>query len=562
MNFKKTGRLTVAILALSVASGCEVMRVHQTAERVDEQTAEASNLVASMRDPKVQGRVTPKDAFQDEPLINLKPLPVVAGLPESKDCEITYTLDSDITTLARSATRTCGIPVRVTSDVMDGGARQSQGQNGSAPAAPMPANDLSGLFPGGAVARGTGAGYGASSVRDTQLHGINYRGPLSGLLDTATSQLGLSWKYNPKDRSITIFYLDTRTYNFYVFASSTDMQSTVQSGTTASAGTGGSGSGSGSGGTSGISGYSGSSQATTLSLKTSISDDVERSVKSMLSGVGRMSYSRSTGTITVTDRPDVLDQVETYVAAENANLSKQVLLNIKVYSVTLNDQDSAGIDWNLVYKAANGNWNFSMKNTFQDALSNTVNGQIGILDGSFAGSSAIIKALSQQGRVSVITSPSVLTLNLHPVPVQVARQTGFLASVQTTSTAQVGSTTSLTPGTVTSGFNMSLLPQVQLDNTINLEFFMNISSLIRLRAESSGESRIQVPEIDNRIFNQTVGLQSGETLVLSGFDQTSEQGTKAGTGASWNFLLGGGATRTTTRDVIVVMITPIVKVKG
>ncbi|MNJ61198.1 Outer membrane lipoprotein BfpB precursor [compost metagenome] len=68
-----------------------------------------------------------------------------------------------------------------------------------------------------------------------------------------------------------------------------------------------------------------------------------------------------------------------------------------------------------------------------------------------------------------------------------------------------------------------------------------------------------MPEIDNRIFNQTVRLKSGETLVLSGFDQTSEQGTKAGTGESWNFLLGGGVNRTTVRDVIVVMITPIVK---
>ena len=56
-----------------------------------------------------------------------------------------------------------------------------------------------------------------------------------------------------------------------------------------------------------------------------------------------------------------------------------------------------------------------------------------------------------------------------------------------------------------------------------------------------------------------VRMRSGETLVLSGFDQTSEQGTKAGTGSSWNFMLGGGATRDTTRDVIVVLITPIIK---
>ena len=286
---------------------------------------------------------------------------------------------------------------------------------------------------------------------------------------------------------------------------------------------------------------------------------INSNVKTMLSSVGRMALSRSTGIITVTDRPDVLNQIGTYLDAENENITKQVLLNVKVYSVTLTDRDSAGIDWNLVYKAANGNWDFNLANTFQDAANNSVSGQVGILDGSFAGSTAVLKALSEQGRVSVVTSPSVTTLNLQPVPVQVARQTGYLASIQTTNTPDVGSSTSLTPGTVTSGFNMDLLPLVMPNNELLLRYSINISSLIRLRAESSGDNRIQVPEIDNRIFSQNVRMRSGETLVLSGFDQTSEQGTKAGTGSSWNFMLGGGATRDTTRDVIVVLITPIIK---
>jgi type IVB pilus formation R64 PilN family outer membrane protein len=335
------------------------------------------------------------------------------------------------------------------------------------------------------------------------------------------------------------------------------MQSVVQSGTTSAAGTG-SGSSS-SGASSGISGYSGSSQSTTLSLKTSIADDIEQNVKTMLSPVGRMALSRSTGMITVTDRPEILDQVGTYLDAENVNITKQVLLNVKVYSVTLSDKDNLGIDWNLIYKASNGNWNFNLENTFQDAATNAISGQVGILDGSFAGSTAVVKALAEQGRVSVVTSPSVTTLNLQPVPVQVARQTGYLASIQTTNTPDVGSSTSLTPGTVTSGFNMDLLPFVMPNNELLLQYSINISTLIRLRAESSGDNSIQVPEIDNRIFSQKVRLRSGETLVLSGFDQTAEQGTKAGTGSSWNFLMGGGVNRDSTRDVIVVLITPVIK---
>lgn len=557
MKIENLGRLSVALLLISLTAGCEVMRVHRTVERVDTKAEEASKYFDDLRDPKRQGRPSDTIKFQDEPLIDLKPIASLGGIPPHLDCAITFDKDMDVMDFAQVVTRACSLAVRVTPDVIDGGSRQAQASGGAGPGPAPAANDMSGLFPGSSGSQSAGAAFG-SSTRNTWLRGIKYQGRLTGLLNQATAQLGLSWKYNARDRSITVFYLDTRTFNFYAFASATDMQSVVQSGTTSAAGTGTGGSGSGSS-SSGISGYSGSSQSTTLSLKTSIADDIEQNVKTMLSPVGRMALSRSTGIITVTDRPEVLEQIGTYLDAENENITKQVLLNVKVYSVTLTDRDSAGIDWNLVYKAANGNWDFNLANTFQDAANNSVSGQVGILDGSFAGSTAVLKALSEQGRVSVVTSPSVTTLNLQPVPVQVARQTGYLASIQTTNTPDVGSSTSLTPGTVTSGFNMDLLPLVMPNNELLLRYSINISSLIRLRAESSGDNRIQVPEIDNRIFSQNVRMRSGETLVLSGFDQTSEQGTKAGTGSSWNFMLGGGATRDTTRDVIVVLITPIIK---
>lgn len=554
MKIEKLGRLTVALLLISMTAGCEVMRVHRTVDRVDSKAEEASKYAEVLRDPTLQGRPNDSVKFQDEPLVDLKPLAAVGGIPPHLDCSITFDKEMDVMDFAQVVTRACSLPVRVTPDVIDGGARQAQasGVGGPAPVG----NDMAGLFPGGSGVQAAGMSS-ANVPRNTRLRDLKYQGRLTGLLNQATAQLGLSWKYNARDRSITIFYLDTRTFNFYAFASATDMQSVVQSGTTSTAGTGTGGSGTGS--SSGISGYSGSSQSTTLSLKTSIADDIEQNVKTMLSPVGRMALSRSTGIITVTDRPEVLEQIGAYLDAENTNITKQVLLNVKVYSVTLTDRDSAGIDWNLVYKAANGNWDFNLANTFQDAANNSVSGQVGILDGSFAGSTAVLKALSEQGRVSVVTSPSVTTLNLQPVPVQVARQTGYLASIQTTNTPDVGSSTSLTPGTVTSGFNMDLLPLVMPNNELLLRYSINISSLIRLRAESSGDNRIQVPEIDNRIFSQNVRMRSGETLVLSGFDQTSEQGTKAGTGSSWNMFLGGGATRDTTRDVIVVLITPIIK---
>ncbi|MDI3781591.1 PilN family type IVB pilus formation outer membrane protein, partial [Pseudomonas aeruginosa] len=73
-----------------------------------------------------------------------------------------------------------------------------------------------------------------------------------------------------------------------------------------------------------------------------------------------MSLSRATGTLTVTDRPEVLNRVQQLVNRENESITKQVLLNVNVLSVALTDKDQLGIDWNLVYKSLNNKWGIGL----------------------------------------------------------------------------------------------------------------------------------------------------------------------------------------------------------
>ncbi|MDH7193336.1 PilN family type IVB pilus formation outer membrane protein, partial [Escherichia coli] len=78
--------------------------------------------------------------------------------------------------------------------------------------------------------------------------------------------------------------------------------------------------------------------------------------------------------------------------------------------------------------------------------------------GKLTGSKAFLKALSSQGDVSVVTQNSAVTKNLTPVPMQIANQQSYIESVTTDTTANVGSSTSLNAATITTGFNMTLLP--------------------------------------------------------------------------------------------------------
>ncbi len=548
-------------IVMSVTACTSLRNIENTMQWGEKSAAQARALAQSMHPPPAPERDTV--VFSDTPIVALKPLRRVQSAHRSEplNCIITFApvMPIDILEFGQMVTQLCGIPVRITPDALaaingsltTGGANSNPGAKVNNPPLP-PLPPLPALQ--GASAQ---AGRAVSSFAPSGLiSNIKWsHQPVEGLLDVVTARFGLSWRV--VESVISIFYLDTRTFHFYAIPSATEMQSVVQSGTTTAAGVSG-----GTGG--GLSGDAGSRQTTAVSLKTSITDDLSKTVQSMLTPkVGRMAMSAATGALTVTDTPEALARVEQYLQSENRWMTQQVLLNVNVISVTLTDQDCLGIDWHLVYETLSGHFGIRLKKAFQTE-SGGMSGSVGILETAagaaapFSGSNVVIQALSQQGRVSTITSPSVTTLNLQPVPVQIARQTSYLASVQMTNTAQVGSTTSLTPGTVTTGFNMNLLPYVMPDRHLLLQYSINLSALQRLRSVKSGTSMIEIPEVDNRIFSQKVRLKSGQTLVLSGFEQSIDRGAKSGVGDPNNLLLGGARDADNRRDVIVVLITPII----
>ncbi|MCC9290090.1 PilN family type IVB pilus formation outer membrane protein [Pseudomonas aeruginosa] len=556
----------IASFLLVAASGCTISIVNDTMRGAEDASQSAEGLAASM--PSRQDTpARPTVRYTDTPWLSTRPINVkIDGIPDAHNCDISYspTADVDNFQVAQEITNWCGIPVRVSPEVTLTG---SSATSFSLP----PLGELQGSAanPGGAmglpplpaVPQGASALGAWSGGRNLSISGLMWKGgPANGLLDMATVRLRLSWQYSAAVNLVTIYYVDTKTFGLYAIPSLTDMTTVVSSGTTSAARVSNSGTcNSGSGG--GISGNSGSSQSTGVTIYTDITNDIGNSVLSMLTpGVARMSMSSSTGTMTVTDTPEVLARVGDFLNGVNSNITKQVLLNVQVLSVTLTDKDDLGIDCNLVYTAVNGKSGIGWKNVTQ-ADAAAVQGSVSILvtSSQWPGSNLLVKALAEQGRVSTITSPSDTTLNLQPVPVQLARQTSYLASIQTTITADVGSTTSLTPGTVTSGYNMNLLPYVMAAKELLLRYSTNLSALKLIRQVSSADNTIEIPELDNRIYSQMVELRSGETSVLSGFEQTVDNRSKARVGSASNLLMGGSLKRDNSKDLIVVLNTPIVE---
>lgn len=568
-------RPSLLATAVLLASCSSVQRIDEAAGRATRQGQEASSYAAVLRNQQAEPK---RDTvvFSDKPWVSTQPLVARRGLPTASDCELVYRPSGSVglTEIAGYITSQCGVPVLISPDALAPSV-YSSGAGMAAMAGGSP-DSLAGLLPVGVIS-GAGATAGATTTPPTasrsldattlasigKVSGLAYSGRLSGLLDEVTARLGLAWRYSPAERAVRISYYDTRVFDVYAFGDDQVIESTVRSGMNTSAGVG-SGTSGGTGGSSnsGVSGESGSSQSTTVRLKSSILADIQNNVKAMLSTApaGRSFLSTSTGTLTVTDRPEVLDRVQAYLDSTNRSISQQVLFNVKVFEVTLNDTDQLGVNWAAVYKSLSSKWNLSLANVVPGISTSAISGSVGIVNTSssaLAGSNVIIQALAEQGRVSNVRSPSVTTLNLQPAPLQIGNVKGYVAASSTTNTASVGSSTALTPGTITSGFNMTLLPRVMDRDELMLMISINMSSKPTFQTFTSNSSSIQVPDYDAKSLSPKVKLKSGQTLILSGFDELSEDTNKVGVGEPGFFGLGGGRTRNSTHSVLVVLITPI-----
>lgn len=370
---------------------------------------------------------------------------------------------------------------------------------------------------------------------------------------------------------VTFFYLQTARFDIEPSDAKYALTGSVVSGVSnSSSSDGGTGSGSsGSSSSGGVSGESGTSLKSDVSMGNNLYDDLKSTAESMLTpGVGRLDMNKTTGTVVITDVPEVVRRVGEYLTSENKALSRQVNLRVVIYTVNTETSDAVGIDWNVIYKTLAGKYGINLagpSGTVADAGSLSFS----VLDTAtgaarqFAGSSFLFDALSKQAKVADVRTIPLMTTNMASASVVVGRQIAYLKSVSTTVYSS-GSTTlpsqTLTPGSVTTGTNITIFPKI-LDggDRMMLNMFLNISSLIQLREISSDTEKLEAPEVDSRSVPQRVWLKPGQTVVISGLEQNVATSNRQGQLSPDNQITGGQRSGDRTRQSFVITVTPYIR---
>lgn len=379
---------------------------------------------------------------------------------------------------------------------------------------------------------------------------LSYGGKLNGLLDVIAAHYCLSWEYDNTRKIIRFYNVKTKTFN--IVALNGDLTTDVsilnnndsQDDAYTEAGGGASNE---------------SKQETRLTSNMSVWEVISRNINSMLTPSGSVVINQAAGSVTVTDTVNSLNNIESYIDTINKKLSRQVSIEVKVFSVTKKKLDNHGLNINGIFK----NTGESISLVTQSAnpinmLSGTGSLTAKILEGAknssggishFIGSDAVVNYLKNIGDVELVTSGSGITLNNQPMPIQNIKRTGYLAEVDVTNTTDVGTSTKLKPGQVTTGFSMIVTPHILDNNKVILQYSITLSSLDKMDTIKSGEQSIQTPNVSSRSFFQRVALKTGSTLVLAGFEHVKTINEKA------FGIFGYGRKKDKDKQIIVVSIT-------
>lgn len=363
-----------------------------------------------------------------------------------------------------------------------------------------------------------------------------WSGRLDTLLNDVADTFGADWSYD--GNAIEFAQTVTRTFMLHALAAQLETRGLVTGGGT------------------GAEGGSVPEVNLTATSTLRIWDEIKESIQTILGEEGTAAFSPSTGTITVRGTPQAASQVERYLRQQNSMRLRRVSVGVKVLSVETSNEYDVGVDVQGILARAFDN----------SVVDGTFNAADGLNVGVFRNvdrngvarvdvNDALLSNLSASElieRVSVVHSGAIVTLSDQPAPLQVGRQISYVERVSATSDGGGGST-SIEPGTVDVGLMMTILPRIIQDDRILMRLSVAITDAQQpFTTFTSGDSTVQLPEVETTGFLQNAVLNSGETMVLAGFEKNQNAATDTGSpGGIWT---GGTQATNRAREITVLLI--------
>jgi MSHA biogenesis protein MshL len=232
------------------------------------------------------------------------------------------------------------------------------------------------------------------------------------------------------------------------------------------------------------------------STRTDLFEELATGVRTLLTERAAFNVDRKAGLLQVTDFPERLDRVAIYLDTVQDRVHRQVQIDARVIEVEPTDAKASGIDWAGVAAKMSG----AATADVPVATRQTMNG-LRVTDVG-----RLLGLLGEQGTVTVVAHPRMLTLNNEPSIVR------------------------------TEAMSFSVTPQISGDAVLTL----SLTPIVKAPAMIESDMLARIAD--------------GETLVVSGFTRDREIREKKAVGLSGGWF-GRGTVVTRKRVELVILLT-------
>jgi len=240
--------------------------------------------------------------------------------------------------------------------------------------------------------------------------------------------------------------------------------------------------------------------------------------------------------VTITGTAKQVRRVAKYIETLTKQIKSQVLIDVKILTVTFDNSHTTGVDWTQLY----GLQNFTIDALSLDEknLAKLTNDKTGISDFEWtegrnpnkvtavqskmhATIGEVVKFLKTQGDVRSVSSPRIMTLSNQPALISVGKELFY--KLKTSSKIDGDTAEGETIDSVFAGILLDITPEIDGRGMVTLK--INPSITETLTPITSDGTRTMPPDLVRRQIASVIKVQDGNHAILGGLISTTT-GTK------------------------------------
>ena len=283
-------------------------------------------------------------------------------------------------------------------------------------------------------------------------------------------------------------------------------------------------------------------------LNYSKAKDVAAAIEATITDRGSVKFDDRTNTIIVTDIPTNLYKVKTVIERLDKR-TQQVSIEAKIIEARINDEDQLGIDWTVEVSASGSArpttlpFDRSEVPFSNKGKNKSINGYLPLGDSAsdfptilspafpfvgaesftfgtldFTGLQAVLKLLDKSTDTSILSNPTITTLNNQEAKVVV----GSIFNIPTYERNDQTGKMEITGYTEKDiGIILTVIPHVNEAEDIVVSLKPEVSAFDQWDNFGSGEDAIQAPRFTTRTADTQVMIKDGLTIVIGGLRENT-----------------------------------------